>query len=116
MSPVARQRPEWNELEAARFWARVDRSGGPTACWPWTGPVTPTGYGHVLDGAHRVALGIHLGRRLMSRVELACHHCDNPPCCNPVHLFAATHKENTEDARRKGRLYYPKAGKREVAA
>lgn len=26
-----------------RFWAQVDRSGGPTSCWPWTGPRSPKG-------------------------------------------------------------------------
>lgn len=33
----------------------------------------------------------------------ACHTCDNPPCCNPVHLFTGTRKENLDDAKRKGR-------------
>jgi hypothetical protein len=32
------------------------------------------------------------------------HRCDNPPCCNPTHLFPATRSENILDASRKGRL------------
>ena len=30
------------------FWSRIDKSGGPDACWMWTGSVNPqTGYGVV---------------------------------------------------------------------
>jgi hypothetical protein len=31
------------------------------------------------------------------------HTCDNPPCCNPAHLFVGTAKINLQDASRKGR-------------
>ena len=32
-----------------------------------------------------------------------CHTCDNPPCCNPAHLFVGTPSENVKDAVAKGR-------------
>lgn len=35
-----------------------------------------------------------------------CHVCDNAPCVNPAHLFLGTAKDNIEDARRKGKLWY----------
>lgn len=91
--------------------ARVDRSGGPDACWPWTG--------HVMQGrphgqftrcgfrfyAHRAAADLAgLG---VTRGLCVCHRCDNPPCCNPAHLFVGTHQDNVRDASAKGRTAKP---------
>lgn len=33
-----------------------------------------------------------------------CHTCDNPPCCNLVHLFLGTRSDNVRDALTKGRF------------
>lgn len=88
--------------------SRIDRSGGPDACWPYRGPLS-NGYGHCyIPGtgknmaAHRFMLMRKVGRVLRPD-EFACHHCDNPPCCNPAHLFVGTCKDNMLDAARKGR-------------
>ena len=81
-----------------RFWEKVDRSGGPDACWPWTGAKRPGGYGHfrfqtgVSLGAHRVAYLLTLGP-VDAELELD-HLCANPPCVNPAHLEPVTKAEN----------------------
>jgi predicted DNA-binding protein (UPF0251 family) len=89
-----------------RFWARVDKSGGSDACWPWMGARYVKGYGHVcFRGKHQTATHVAwtlAGRKLPVGLFLL-HSCDYPPCCNPAHLFVGTKKMNGEDCRRKGR-------------
>lgn len=81
-----------------RFWAKVNRSGGPDACWPWMGYVNPEGYGrtrvagHDSGMAHRIAFEFVVGR-VPAGLELD-HLCRNPPCVNPAHLEPVTHREN----------------------
>jgi hypothetical protein len=31
------------------------------------------------------------------------HHCDNPPCFNPAHLYIGTKVDNARDCARRGR-------------
>lgn len=91
---------------AERFWSKVDRSGGDDACWPFAGYRMPDGYGRVdwrgkLELAHRVAWSLANGQPLPEDDVL--HECDNPPCCNPSHLFLGSHEINMADMVVKGR-------------
>lgn len=97
--------PEFTESDKARFWAKVDVRG-PDECWPWKGGVGTGGYGSFSKGkkyslrANRVAMALD-GRDPLDL--LSCHTCDNPPCCNPAHLWAGSGLENAKDAVSKGR-------------
>lgn len=89
-----------------RFMSRIDSSGGPDSCWPWTGATDTRGYGHVKSGyhgfrTHRVAWKIHNGP--IPEGANVLHRCDNRPCCNPAHLFLGTIRDNAVDMVAKGR-------------
>lgn len=96
-----------------RFWAKVDRSGGPTACWTWIGCKNPLGYGQIGAGgkrgkhlwAHRVSY--ELAKGPIPAGLLVLHLCDNPPCVNPAHLCVGDQKENMAQMCERGR-YTPR--------
>lgn len=98
--------PHFNEADISRFWSYVEIAA-PDACWLWSLTKSTGGYGQISFArknrkAHRVAYFLHYG--VDPESKLVCHRCDNPPCCNPSHLFLGTEKDNTQDAKRKGRL------------
>lgn len=93
-------------LTPAAFWINVDTGHGSDACWPWMGARQGQGYGTVMFDrhhmlAHRVAYMLTYGDILPTLY--VCHKCDNPICCNPIHLFIGTPQDNALDMVRKGR-------------
>lgn len=93
-----------------RFWAKVVK-GGPGGCWNWTGHHNGVGYGMLWAPeagrkvlAHRFSYEMHHGP--LPPGVLVCHHCDNPACVNPEHLYAGDYRSNMRDAVARGRHGY----------
>ena len=57
--------------------------------------------------AHRVSYSVFIWN--ISEWLMVCHHCDNPSCVNPEHLFLGTAKDNAEDKVSKWRQSFSKA-------
>lgn len=104
---------EWHPPPARRLWNRVDSSGGPGTCWPWTGSITRDGYGSFYVNpdlrcrmAHRFAF-IFTHGEIPVGFEID-HACRNRRCCNPAHLRLATRQQNNRNSsgRRRGRSAY----------
>lgn len=85
-----------------RFWAKVDKTND---CWIWTGSRDQRGYGRIKNGGNKLASRISWEMHFspIPPGMFVCHHCDNPPCVRPNHLFLGTQQDNMQDMRAKHR-------------
>ena len=101
-----------------RLWRHIDVRGF-DECWEWTAWRGRGGYGvlglyppafprQTTAQAHRLAWEMFWQRPLQG---IACHHvgpgcscggecvrCNNPACCNPLHIYDGTHSDNQRDS------------------
>ncbi len=93
----------------AMFWSQVNRADS-AGCWLWLGHRNTQGYGTF---TWRTDLGRKTVRTHRFAWELSVgpippglhvlHRCDNPPCCNPAHLWLGTNDDNMADRDAKNR-------------
>lgn len=98
------EKPEQVLLDEAkdRFFQNIEKTA---TCWIWKG-VKIDGYGIMFHKkpvkSHRFSFEIHKGK--IDKNKLICHHCDNPSCVNPEHLYQGTPKDNSQDAYSRNRM------------
>lgn len=96
---------KYRENHRHRFFDRVKKTND---CWLWLGTILQSGYGQISwrgkgERAHRISYMIHYDE--IPEGALILHHCDNPACVNPDHLYAGTHQDNMNDKTDRGRCH-----------
>lgn len=93
-------------MDINTFWNSIDsKDKEPNECWPWLRSLDGDGYGQCWCNGkhwrtHRLSylLWYHaLEDRHLMQGKVVRHICDNPICCNPVHLVLGTHADNMRD-------------------
>lgn len=77
-------------------------------CIEFNGVKNKDGYGVIsisnnVFSAHRLSFKLYNPTIVLTKNKLICHHCDNPSCINPKHLFLGTYSTNNKDRTLKGR-------------
>lgn len=100
--------------DPVKVFEKIDMRGGDSSqCWPWKGKVNKkdgrpyfTVAGSGKHPAYAVVLELVSGEE--SNGRMALHHCDNPICCNPAHLYWGGHDENMNDMKERERHGLPR--------
>lgn len=100
----------YTQKQIERFWQSFVINEDDFACWNWIEKFSVYGYGRFRchkneQKAHRVMYFLAFGE--YDENLCVCHHCDNPACVNPNHLFLGTQIENAKDMWTKGRGINP---------
>lgn len=87
-----------------RLWGNTKKVN---TCWVWMGARQKGNYGTIcvsgiLTKTHRLAWELANNAKIPKGM-FVCHKCDNPPCCNPDHLFLGTCQDNVNDMIQKDR-------------
>jgi hypothetical protein len=105
------------ELFIARGYDKIIRDNqrqAPSGCIEWTGRrISSTKYGVFSAGrhdgagrnqyyAHRASWCLHNKADIPNGAYI-CHHCDNPICINPEHLYLGDGQTNAQDKIDRGR-------------
>lgn len=93
-----------------RFWQCIDSTPGQGPqgeCWQWKLQTNNKGYGMFYSSSPVRNVSAHRLAYFLSNQDWpllnVLHRCDNPPCCNPAHLFLGTNQDNSTDMKDKGR-------------
>lgn len=100
------ERANTNDTPEKRLWGNVDKSNL-NGCWLWLGATQSPGYGTLRMAGRKIfthRLAYELANGSIGPNMDVCHKCDNPPCCNPAHLFLGTRMMNIHDSAEKGRM------------
>ena len=85
---------------AETFWSHVEKTED---CWLWCGSLLKSGYGQVsMRGFGASTMSAHRAAWLLTNGPIleggwVLHHCDNPPCVRPSHLYIGNSADNTRD-------------------
>jgi hypothetical protein len=113
LRPLGRRRLWWNPESVLIDYSKRDAE---TGCLIWTAVKNQAGYGLCTLGlAHRVSYRTWVGP--IPEGLYVLHHCDNPPCIEPTHLYAGTQADNMRDMYARDRQRHsPRPGEANPAA
>lgn len=76
-------------------------------CWEETNHSKDRdGYSYITRRGKIIGIHRYMYKKYIGPIPdkmFVCHHCDNPSCINPSHLFLGTTQDNTRDRNNKNR-------------